>query len=182
MRNILILSDNSGEVLPVFRSIKGKSGARDFKQKGISVGTDLLNPLQYDIAFLDIDMAEWQKRLLELRDRMPVIAFAGGNVQKAVEAMKLGASDFLEKPLTTDALRAIIKQHKKKVLDNAYGFDETIGTSTLMQEVFGLIKKAAASESNVLITGESGTGKELVARAIHKWSPRKEKSFVVING
>ncbi len=51
----------------------------------------------------------------------------------------------------------------------------------MMQEVFGLIKKAAASESNVLITGESGTGKELVARAIHKWSPRNEKSFAVIN-
>ena len=50
-----------------------------------------------------------------------------------------------------------------------------------MQEVFGLIKKAAASESNVLITGESGTGKELIARAIHRWSPRSEKSFMTIN-
>jgi len=181
MRNILLLSDNSAEVLSVFRTIRGKSGARDFKQKGIAVGTDPHNPLLYDVAFLDLDMADWQKRLLELRDRMPVIAFSEGNLQKAVEAMKLGASDFLEKPLTTDVLRAIIKRHKKKVLDTAYGFDETIGTSTLMQEVFGLIKKAAASESNVLITGESGTGKELVARAIHRWSPRKEKPFVVIN-
>jgi len=181
MRNILVLSDNSKEVLSVFRSLRGKSDTKDFKQKGITVGTDLLNPLQYDIAFLDLDMAEWQKRLLELRNRMPVIAFSEANVQKAVEAMKLGASDFLEKPLTPDVLKLIIKQHKKKLLDTPFGFDETIGTSTVMQEVFGLIKKAAASESNVLITGESGTGKELVARAIHKWSPRKEKSFVVIN-
>jgi DNA-binding NtrC family response regulator len=181
MRNILVLSDNSKEVLSVFRSLRGKSDTKDIKQKGITVGTDLLNPLQYDIAFLDLDMAEWQKRLLELRNRMPVIAFSEANVQKAVEAMKLGASDFLEKPLTPDVLKLIIKQHKKKLLDTPFGFDETIGTSTVMQEVFGLIKKAAASESNVLITGESGTGKELVARAIHKWSPRKDKPFVVIN-
>jgi DNA-binding NtrC family response regulator len=181
MRNILLLSDNSSDVLPVFRSIKGRPEAKDLKQKEITIGTDPVNPLQYDIAFLDLEMADWQKLLLEFRGRMPVIAFAEANVQKAVEAMKLGASDFLEKPLTTDVLRLIIKRHKKKVLITPYGFDETIGTSMLMQEVFGLIKKAAASESNVLITGESGTGKELVARAIHKWSPRKEKAFVVIN-
>jgi DNA-binding NtrC family response regulator len=181
MRNILLLSDNSSEVLAVFRSIRGKPDAKDFRQKGISVGTDVLNLLQYDIAFLDLDMAVWQKRLLELRDHMPVIAFSEGNLQKAVEAMKLGASDFLEKPVSADVLRTVIRRHRKKVLDTPHGFDETIGTSTLMQEVFGLIKKAAASESNVLITGESGTGKELVARAIHKWSPRKDKPFVVIN-
>lgn len=69
----------------------------------------------------------------------------------------------------------------KKILDNRYGFDEIIGTSPSMQEVFELIKKAAAGRSNVLITGESGTGKELVARAIHKWSPRNEKAFMTIN-
>lgn len=181
MRNILVLSDNAKEILSVFKSIKGKFDKKDLKQKTFTVGTDPVNPLQYDMAFLDLDMAEWQKRLLELRHRMPVIAFSGANVQQAVEAMKLGASDFLEKPLTSAVLAAIIQQHRKKILDTEYGFDETIGTSTVMQEVFGLIKKAAVSESNVLITGESGTGKELVARAIHKWSPRKDKSFVTIN-
>jgi len=181
MRNILVLSDNAKEILSVFKSIKGESDKKYFKQKTFTVGTDPVNPLQYDIAFLDLDMAEWQKRLLALRHRMPVIAFSGNNVQQAVEAMKLGASDFLEKPLTPAVLAAIIKQHRKKILDTEYGFDETIGTSAVMQEIFGLIKKAAVSESNVLITGESGTGKELVARAIHKWSPRKDKSFVIIN-
>jgi transcriptional regulator with PAS, ATPase and Fis domain len=95
--------------------------------------------------------------------------------------MKLGATDYIEKPLTTEILSDVVKRHKKKILNNEYGFDETIGTSSLMQEVFGLIKKAAVSESNVFITGESGTGKELVARAIHKWSPRNESSFAVIN-
>jgi len=95
--------------------------------------------------------------------------------------MKLGASDYLEKPLTAEAVLDAIGKHKKKILSHKFGFDEIIGNSSAMQEVFGLIKKAAASESSVLITGESGTGKELIARAIHRWSPRNEKSFMTIN-
>ncbi len=183
MRSILLLAQHAKEIAPLFRSIRIKPEASDpkEKQKGIFVGTDPLNLLQYDIAFLDLDSTDWQKWLLDLRHRMPVIAFGDADIQRAVEAMKLGASDFLEKPLRADAIGSLLARYKKKEHDSEWGFDETIGTSVLMQEVFGLIKKAAASESNVLITGESGTGKELVARAIHKFSPRKEKPFVVIN-
>ena len=155
-----------------------KQGAR---QKDVSIGTDPAHSCQYDIALLDLDSEEWQKKILDLRMRMPVIAFSHPDCNKAVEALKLGASEFLEKPLTTATLETVIKQYKKRILTHESGFDETIGTSALMQEVFGLIKQAAVSESNVLITGDSGTGKELVARAIHKWSPRKGRSFVTIN-
>jgi DNA-binding NtrC family response regulator len=180
MRNILIISDEASEISALFKSaqIINKNGLR---QKDISVGTDKVNPLKYDIAFLDLDMNDWQKNLLEFRQRMPVIAFSMPDVKKAVEAMKLGATDYLEKPLNSEVLSDVIRIHKKKILNTENGFDETVGTSVVMQEVFGLIKKAAVSESNVLITGESGTGKELVARAIHKWSPRSERSFVTIN-
>lgn len=178
MRNILIISE-SKEILTLFKS--GKVTNRDSKQERISLGTDPINPYKYDMAFLDLDIENWQKRLLELRQGMPVIAFSRADVKKAVEAMKLGASDFMEKPLTSEVLTEVISRYKNKILNHKQGFDETIGTSPLMQEVFGLIKKAAVSESNVLITGESGTGKELVARAIHKWSPRNEGSFVTIN-
>lgn len=181
MRHILIISDESREITALFRAMKIAADRLDSKHKGISIGADAVNPLKYDLAFLDLDIENWQKRLLELRQHMPVITFAMTDLQKAVQAMKLGASDFLEKPLTGEMVSEVIKRHKKKVLNNEHGFDETIGKSTLMQEVFGLIKKAGVSESNVLITGESGTGKELVARAIHKWSPRTEKSFVTIN-
>jgi DNA-binding NtrC family response regulator len=177
MRNILVISDEAKEIAVLFKP-KNK---KDPKQKGISVGIDTVNPLKYDIVFLDLDMNGWQKKLLDFRQRMPVIAFATSDVKKAVEAMKLGATDFLEKPLTRDALTTIINIHRRRILNHMSGFDETISTSGSMQEVFGLIKKAAVSESNVLITGESGTGKELVARAIHKWSPRNEQSFAVIN-
>lgn len=181
MRGILVISDEAKKVEDLLRSVKIFSVKRGVKQRDVSIGTDSANTSQYDIAFLDLDTEDWQKRLLDLRMNMPIIAFSQADIKKAVEAMKLGASEFLAKPLTAEILEELIKRHKKRILTNEYGFDETIGTSALMQEVFGLIKKAAVSESNVLITGESGTGKELVARAIHKWSPRKGKSFVTIN-
>jgi len=181
MRNILVISDGPKELISLFKSAASSVNKKNSLQRGISVGTDPVNYLKYDIVFLDLDHGDWRKRLLEWRQRMPVIAFASPDVIKAVEAMKLGASDFLEKPLSGEVLSEVIRKHKKKILNNEYGFDETIGRSALMQEVYGLMKKAAVSESHVLITGESGTGKELVARAIHKWSPRSEKAFVTIN-
>ena len=181
MRNVLVISGESKEISALFKSVRITAGKQDMKQKGISVGTDPVNLLLYDLALLDLDVKEWKQSLLDLRQHIPVITFSTPDVKKAVEAMKLGATDYIEKPLTAEILSDFIKRHKKKILNTEYGFDETIGTSALMQEVFGLIKKAAVSESNVLITGESGTGKELVARAIHKWSPRNESSFAVIN-
>ena len=181
MRNVLVISGESKEISALFKSVRITAGKQDMKQKGISVGTDPVNLLLYDLALLDLDVKEWKQSLLDLRQHIPVITFSTPDVKKAVEAMKLGATDYIEKPLTAEILSDFIKRHKKKILNTEYGFDETIGTSALMQEVFGLIKKAAVSESNVLITGESGTGKELVARAIHKWSPRNERSFAVIN-
>ncbi len=181
MRNVLVISGESKEISALFKSVRITAGKQDMKQKGISVGTDPVNLLLYDLALLDLDVKEWKQSLLDLRQHIPVITFSTPDVKKAVEAMKLGATDYIEKPLTAEILSDVIKRHKKKILNTEYGFDETIGTSALMQEVFGLIKKAAVSESNVLITGESGTGKELVARAIHKWSPRNESSFAVIN-
>ena len=181
MRKILIMTEETKEILSFFRSVIAGINGKDKRQGEITVGTDSVNPLKYDIAFLDLDYGDWQKRLLELRQRMPVIAFASPDVKKAVEAMKLGAGDFIEKPLDRETVSDVIRKHRKKILTNEFGFDETIGRSKLMQEVYGLVKKAAVCESNVLITGESGTGKELVARAIHKWSPRNEKAFVTIN-
>ncbi len=181
MRSVLVISNEAKEIASLFKSLKIVEGKPDIRRKEISTGTDLINPLKYDIALLDLDTDQWQQRISELRNYMPVIAFSTPDIKKAVESVKLGASDYLEKPLNTAQLAEIVKKYKKKILNTESGFDETIGTSNLMQEVFGIIKKAAVSESNVLITGESGTGKELVARAIHKWSPRKEKAFVIIN-
>jgi DNA-binding NtrC family response regulator len=181
MLNVLIISDESKHIAALFKST-GFTSDKQNPNIASEVSGKVPNGIQgYDIALLDLDTENWQQRLLEVRQAMPVIAFSHPDLKKAVEAMKLGASDYLGKPLTTEMLSQVIEKHKKQILNQKYGFDEIIGMSKPMQEVFGLIKKAASSESNVLITGESGSGKELIARAIHRWSPRNEKSFMTIN-
>ncbi len=180
MFNILIISDEAKELYALFRSGGFLPDTQDSRQSD-SREIGKVNLEKYDMAFLDLDLEGWQQRLHQLRQQIPVVAFSSPDIKMAVDAMRLGASDFLEKPLTGDALREVIGRHKKKILSHKHGFDEITGVSQPMQEVFGLIKKAAASESNVLITGESGTGKELVSRAIHRWSPRNEKAFMTIN-
>jgi len=181
MPNVLIISDEAEELYTLFRSVKVTLKKQDSEQKVNARETASVSLGKYDIAFLDLNTRGWQQRLLEMRQRMPVIAFSRPDLKMAVEAMKLGACDFLEKPFTSEILSDVIGKHKKKILGHAYGFDELIGRSKVMQEVFGVIKKAAVSESNVLITGDSGTGKELVARSIHRWSPRKDKPFMTLN-
>ncbi len=181
MLNILIISDEAKNIASLFKAEGFNSDTQNPSKPYSAPETALPRTEGYDIAFLDLDTENWQQRLIEVRHTLPVIAFSLPELRKAVEAMKLGASDFLEKPLTGEALNLVIERHKKRILNHKYGFDEIIGMSRPMQDVFGLIKKAAASESNVLITGESGTGKELIARAIHRWSPRSEKSFMTIN-
>jgi DNA-binding NtrC family response regulator len=181
MLNILIISDEAKELYALFRSTGFSADIQDLSKDSIPHGSEAADDAAYDIVFIDLDTADWQERLLEIRHSTAVIAFSRSDLKKAVESLRLGASDYLEKPLTVESLGEVIARHKKKILSNKYGFDEIIGNSASMQEVFGLIKKAAASESNVLITGESGTGKELIARAIHRWSPRNEKSFMTIN-
>ncbi len=181
MLNVLVVSDEAKAIYALFKSSSFALHTQDSRQIDNSIGRDFEELNKYDIAFLDLAIADWQQKLLELRLQMPVIAFSSPDIRTAVEAMKLGASDFLLKPLTGENLSDVIGRYKKKILTNKYGFDEIIGVSAPMQEVFGLIKKAAVSESNVLVTGESGTGKELVARAIHRWSPRNEKGFITIN-
>jgi DNA-binding NtrC family response regulator len=181
MLNVLIVSDEAKAIYALFKSSGFSLHTQDSKQIDHSIERDFEALTRYDIAFLDLAIGDWQQKLLELRLQMPVIVFSMPDIKIAVEAMKLGASDFLLKPLTSESLSVVIGKYKKKILSHKYGFDEIIGMSPPMQEVFGLIKKAAVSESNVLITGESGTGKELVARAIHRWSPRNEKGFMTIN-
>jgi DNA-binding NtrC family response regulator len=181
MQNILIISDDAKNLASLFRASGYSSDSQIPLKPNSTYETAPPKAEGYDIAFLDLDTENWQQRLLDVRHNMPVIAFSLPDLKNAVEAMKLGASDFLAKPLTGEALSLAIERHKKQILNHKYGFDEIIGMSKPMQDVFGMIKKAAASESNVLITGESGTGKELIARAIHRWSPRSDKSFMTIN-
>lgn len=118
---------------------------------------------------------------------------AYGTIKQAVEALKEGAIDYVVKPFDVDELKIIVSQALergklklenillKKQLKEKYSFENIVGKSKKMKEVYLLIEKIAATDSTVLIRGESGTGKELAARATHLLSHRKEKPFVSIN-
>ncbi|WP_297211987.1 MULTISPECIES: sigma-54 dependent transcriptional regulator [Thermodesulfovibrio] len=171
--SVLVVSDEAEKLYKIFDSI-GITLRKTSKSKTSSSTTLYL----YDIAFLDIDSEGWEKRLLELKQYMPVIAFGKPQIEKAVKSMKLGALDFLKKPLKDESVREIFQNFKDKP---KVEIDGLIGISRIMEDVYCGIRKAALTDSNVLITGESGTGKELVARAIHNLSERQTNPFIVIN-
>ncbi|MCI0596132.1 MAG: sigma-54 dependent transcriptional regulator, partial [candidate division Zixibacteria bacterium] len=123
----------------------------------------------------------------------PVVITAYGTVETAVEAMKLGAFDYLTKPFTPEELVLVVRQvlkmrslvsenqRLKEQLAEKFRPENFVGSSPAMERVFGWIARAAGSSANALITGESGAGKELVARALHFHSPRVSGPFVAIN-
>jgi DNA-binding NtrC family response regulator len=124
----------------------------------------------------------------------PVIVItAYGTVENAVEAMKAGAFDFLPKPFSMDHLMTVVtkalevralrdeNRQLKEELGRRYSFENIIGRSPAMQEIFATIERVAPTRATVLIAGESGTGKDLIARAIHYHSPRRDRPFVKIN-
>ncbi len=133
----------------------------------------------------------------EVHTRNPHAAFivmtAHGSVEAAVEAMKEGASDFLQKPFSLDHLTALINkvlnvqslraenQRLKEELDQRYQFDNIVGHSAAMREIFQTVVRVAPTRTTVLLAGESGVGKDMIARAIHHHSPRKSGPFVKIN-
>lgn len=136
--------------------------------------------------------------LLEQIARQPqeiavILLTAQGSIDAAVAAMKLGAYDFIEKPVNPTRLRNILQnaarqrgterelEATRRKLRDSGQLGSLVGSSRKMQEVFRLIELVAPSTASVLITGESGTGKELVARTMHELSPRKNKPFVAIN-
>src|SRR5437899_5650608 len=134
-----------------------------------------------------------RKAKSELDDVEVVVITGHGDVQTAVEAMKAGAANYLQKPVNLAELRAMVERaaerfrmHKANKellqrLDEKFGFAGVVGNSAKMHDVIAKLKSVAPTQATVLIQGETGTGKELVARAIHNNSPRKLKNFVAMN-
>jgi len=160
------------------------------------VGLKMAEREQPDLVFLDIKMPQMDglevlKRLRELPAPPPVVILSGhGTVQAAVEATKLGAFDFIEKPPESERILLVARNalgHQRLAEENRrlkLSFDEKyrmVGGSILLEKVSESIRRAAPTSATVLLTGESGVGKELVARAVHRNSLRREEAFVQVN-
>lgn len=164
-----------------------------------ALASQLIGQVDFDVILTDLRMAGKDGlQLLEETKRVtpttPVILItAFGSIDSAVQAMKLGAYDFItksgdmtelvlavEKALETKSLRKEVIGLRRR-LESRYSFHKMIGKSPLMQRIYQLIEMVCDTSSNVLITGESGTGKELVAKAIHYNGTRKNKPFMAVN-
>jgi DNA-binding NtrC family response regulator len=158
-------------------------------QKG---GVDLVVT---DVRMPDLDGLDMLREIRSGSANPPhvLVITAFGSIDTAIKAVRLGAHDYITKPFSMDTLVLAVDKaleerglreevaRLREEVARPYKFDNIIGRSPQMQEVFGLIRRLSSSTVNVLITGESGTGKELVARAIHYNSPRAKRPFVAVN-
>src|ERR1700723_1175140 len=147
-----------------------------------------------DLKMPRMDGLEFLSRLSEMQLNAAVIVLtAQGSIERAVEAMKMGAYDFIQKPIDPTRLKTVLANAsrqreterelevtRRKLRDTGF-LGSLVGSSRKMQEMFAMIERVAPSTVSVLITGESGTGKELVARTLHELSPRRGKPFVPVN-
>jgi DNA-binding NtrC family response regulator len=147
-----------------------------------------------DLKMPEMDGMALMARLHETDPDLPVIMMTGfASIESAVAAVREGAFDYLPKSFSVDQLRVAVERalrHRglqvenrnlRRQLQQTLGFENLVGSSPAMTQVFELVKKAARSEANILVLGESGTGKELVARAIHANSPRAGGPFVPVD-
>jgi DNA-binding NtrC family response regulator len=146
-----------------------------------------------DLIMPDMNGVELLEAARQINPSVSVIMItAHGTIKSAVDAMRLGAFDYITKPFDLDELKVIVRRAVerrqlinenltlKQQLKTRYKFDNIVGQSSAMQEVFRLVERVANSRASVLIRGESGTGKELIARAIHYNSSRAQKPFVPV--
>ena len=196
--NILVVDDEPGmrEFLEIMLSKEG------YNVKVASNGgeaIEMLDKEEYDLAIVDIQMPGLNgiDVLKSSRENHPdttvIMITAFASHESAIDAMKLGAYDYITKPFKIDEIKLVISKsldkknleeentRLKKELETKYGFENIIGSSNAIKQIFALISRVSELKVNVLITGESGTGKELVARAIHYSGNRSEGPFIPVN-
>lgn len=196
--NILVIDDNVS-TLKVIKAILEQEGYEVFVTDDPVTCINLIKKIDINLCLLDLKMPringiEFYKKIREINSNIPVIIMtAYGSIESAVEAMKIGVENYLQKPLNYDELKITIakiieKYNFKREMELLKGhrngkniFENMIGSSKKMRDVFNKILSIAKTESTVLITGESGTGKEMAAKAIHNLSKRKYNKMVCIN-
>jgi DNA-binding NtrC family response regulator len=199
MKFKILIIDDEKSIRDVFSLLLEERGFIVGTAENTEAGLDKARKFLPDIILLDMNLPDKSgiEVLPEIKENHPqtevIIITAFGTIKSAVEATKLGAYDYLEKPVDNEELLLVISralevkkllkevQELKSELTERYRFSNIIGTSSKMNSIFQMMKKIAKVDGTVLVTGESGSGKELVARAIHFNSPRKKESFIVVN-
>jgi DNA-binding NtrC family response regulator len=200
MNRIIIVEDNPTMRLGMAESLR-REGYQIFEYANPEKALEFFSaqPVPLVITDLKMEPLDGIALLKKVKQTHPgtevIVVSAYGTVETAVQAMQLSAADFLTKPFSPDELRVRVKKVWEKIqqrremdqllvekqLLQEELFDDIIGTSSPMQQLFELVQRIAPEDSTVLIEGESGTGKELIARAIHKHSPRANKPFIKVN-
>ncbi len=195
----ILVVDDEAEIRESLEALLELEGYQVDLASNAAEGERRLESRVYDLVLLDLMMPEksGMAMLRDVRERdrqTPIFMItAYGTLEAAVQAVKLGANDYLAKPWDNEKLlieigRAISGQRLidenaqlKRALKQRYSFPNIVGKSDRMLRVLDLVSQVAASRSTILITGETGTGKELIAKAIHANSPRVEHAFVAVN-
>ena len=198
-RHILLVEDEA----PLREAVAERLTDRGFHVEQAASGEEAISRLggfAFDIVITDLRLggeADGTAVLEEARALYPdiigIIVTGFGTVKDAVEAIKRGATDFIQKPFQFDELLHILdtgleqrrlraeNAYLRRQLEERYRFEGIVGKSKVMRELFELLETVAQTSSTILVTGETGSGKELVARAIHHNSPRRAQRFVAIN-
>lgn len=205
---ILVVDDDSDVLQAAKLFLKQHVSHVDTEKNPNSI-PNLLKNYSYDLVLLDMNFTEdvssgregfhWLQKILEIDSSLAVVLItAYGDVEKAVKAVKMGATDFVLKPWQNEKLLATVNsalnltesrrevntlrtRQKQLSADIDQHYQDIIGKSAAMNRVFQTIEKVAKTEANVLITGENGTGKELVARALHRRSDRSDEVFISVD-
>jgi two-component system nitrogen regulation response regulator NtrX len=196
MPNILVIDDEPG-IRRTLASILEDEKYKVFTAEDAVVGLEILNSEIIDLVFLDVLLPklggiEALEKIKKEWQMVEVVMISGhANIDMAVRAVKLGAFDFLEKPLSLDkilticrnalAIRKLRKENKNLKRISGINSEEIIGTSDVIKNIREIINQAAESDARILITGENGTGKEIIAKAIHIASNRADNPFVDVN-
>jgi two-component system nitrogen regulation response regulator NtrX len=195
MQNILIIDDERA-IRSAIAEVMEDEGYAAFTAEDAVAGIDIMAQKDISIVILDVLLPKMGgiEALEKIRAQWPeteVIIISGhANIDTAVKAVKLGAFDYLEKPLSIDKLSTVcrnalslikLREENAELKQNTNTGIELIGGSPQIEHVRNLIRQAAGSDARILITGENGSGKELVARAVHRLSSRSNAAFVEVN-
>jgi len=205
----ILVVDDDNDVLQAAKLFLKQHVAKVDTEKNPRSIPNLIKNKNYDVVLLDMNFTEdvssgkegfeWLQRILEIDSSLAVVLItAYGDVEKAVKAIKMGATDFVLKPWQNEKLLATVNsalnlthsrrqvdvlktQQKELSAEIDQHYQDIIGRSPAMNKVFQTIEKVAKTDANVLITGENGTGKELVARALHRRSNRSDNVFISVD-